>query len=284
MNKLKFFLKINLSKENSIPVVKEVLKLLDGEQHEYMLCCDDELGEIVSSDRCAVSALEGIKWCDVIITVGGDGTLLNVGETAADCDKPIFGINTGHLGFLTAIEGNQIDLLKKITDDKTFVVKKHHFIQAKVNDEPWKYCLNDVVISKYVYSNTVELQLQSNGNNILKFSGDGVIAATSTGSTAYSLSVGGPIVDSDLQAMVISPVAPHSLNRTSMVLGADKSIEIVASDRIHNKAYVAFDGSQHQEVSKEDKITVQMSEKYVSIYTLNNFGQFEKVDSKLKSR
>lgn len=281
---MKFFLKINLSKENSIPVVKDVLKLLESEKHEYMLCCDDELGEIVSADRCAVSSLEGIRWCDVIITVGGDGTLLNVGEIAADNNKPIFGINTGHLGFLTALEGGQIDLLKKITDNETFVVKKHHFIQAKVNEEPWKYCLNDLVISKYVYSNTVELLLQSNGNTILKFSGDGVIAATSTGSTAYSLSVGGPIVDSDLQAMVISPVAPHSLNRTSMVLRADKSIVITASDRSNNKAYVAFDGAQHQEISKEDRITVQMSEKYVQIYTLNNFGQFEKVDSKLKSR
>ncbi len=249
-----------------------------------MLCCDDELGEIVASDRCAVSAVEGIRWCDVIITVGGDGTLLNVGGIASDFNKPVLGINTGHLGFLTAIEGNQLKLLKDITDEKTFTIKKHHFIQAKVNDGPWKYCLNDVVVSKYVYSNTVELLLKSNGNPILKFSGDGVIASTSTGSTAYSLSVGGPIVDSDLQAMIISPVAPHSLYRTSMVVSADKMITITASDRSNNKAYIAFDGADHQEISKEDEITVQMSDKYVSIYTLSNFGQFEKVDSKLKSR
>lgn len=281
---MKFFLRINLSKENSIPVVKEVLSLLDEEKHEYMLCCDDELGEFVPQDRCAVSTLEGIKWCDVIITVGGDGTLLNVGRIASDYNKPVFGINTGHLGFLTAIEGNQLELLKKITDNETFVVKKHHFIKAKINDEPWQYCLNDLVISKYVYSNTVELQLLSNGRQFLKFSGDGVIAATSTGSTAYSLSVGGPIVDSDLQAMIISPVAPHSLNRTSMVIGADKMITIKASDRSNNKAYVAFDGADHQEICKHDEITVRMSEKYVSIYTLADFGQFEKVDSKLKSR
>ncbi len=281
---MKFFLKINLSKENSIPVVRDVLKLLDECKHEYMLCCEDELGEFVPQDRCAVSAIEGIKWCDVIITVGGDGTLLNVGGIAADNNKPVLGINAGHLGFLTAIEGSQLHLLKNITDGETFTVKKHHFIQAKVNNGPWKYCLNDVVISKYVYSNTVQLSLQSNGNPILEFSGDGVIAATSTGSTAYSLSVGGPIVDSDLQAMVISPVAPHSLNRTSIVVGADKNITINAKDRSNNKAYIAFDGADHQEICKEDKITVQMSDKYVLIYTLSNFGQFEKVDSKLKSR
>ena len=118
----------------------------------------------------------------------------------------------------------------------------------------------------------------------MQFSGDGVIIATSTGSTAYSLSVGGPIVDSDLEAMIISPVAPHSLNRTSMVLGKDKHITISASDRNNYKAYIAFDGADHAEIGSEDEITVRLSDKYVSIYTLGKFGQFEKVDKKLKSR
>ena len=171
-----------------------------------------------------------------------------------------------------------------IENPDTFVVKKHHFLQIKINDSRWKYCLNDVVISKYMYSNTVQLLLQSNGSQIMQFSGDGVIIATSTGSTAYSLSVGGPIVDSDLEAMIISPVAPHSLNRTSMVLGKDKHITITASDRTKNKAYISLDGADYTEVNSEDEITVQLSDKYVSIYTLGRFGQFEKVDKKLKSR
>ncbi|MBE6865956.1 MAG: NAD(+)/NADH kinase [Oscillospiraceae bacterium] len=281
---MKFFLKINLSKENSVSVAKQVLEILDDSNHQYMLCCDDKLGEIVTADRCAVSQTEGISWCDAIITVGGDGTLLNVGKIASDFDKPIFGINTGHLGFLTAIERNELALLKELENCDVFTVKKHHFIQIKINDSDWKYCLNDVVVSKNIYSNTVQLLLHSNGSQIMQFSGDGVIIATSTGSTAYSLSVGGPIVDSDLEAMIISPVAPHSLNRTSMVLGKDKHITISASDRNNYKAYIAFDGADHAEIGSEDEITVRLSDKYVSIYTLGKFGQFEKVDKKLKSR
>lgn len=284
VNKMKFFLKINLSKENSVSVAKQVLEILDDSNHQYMLCCDDKLGEIVTADRCAVSQTEGISWCDAIITVGGDGTLLNVGKIASDFDKPIFGINTGHLGFLTAIERNELALLKELENCDVFTVKKHHFIQIKINDSDWKYCLNDVVVSKNIYSNTVQLLLHSNGSQIMQFSGDGVIIATSTGSTAYSLSVGGPIVDSDLEAMIISPVAPHSLNRTSMVLGKDKHITISASDRNNYKAYIAFDGADHAEIGSEDEITVRLSDKYVSIYTLGKFGQFEKVDKKLKSR
>lgn len=284
VNKMKFFLKINLSKENSLEVVKQVLKIFDNSNHEYMLCCDDKLGEIVTVDRCAVSTEEGIKWCDTIVTIGGDGTLLSIGKIASDYEKPILGINTGHLGFLTAVEGNELGLLNYIENPDTFVIKKHHFLQIKINDSRWKYCLNDVVVSKYMYSNTVQLLLQSNGSQIMQFSGDGVIIATSTGSTAYSLSVGGPIVDSDLEAMIISPVAPHSLNRTSMVLGKDKHITITANDRNDNKAYISFDGADYTEINSDDEITVQLSDKYVSIYTLGRFGQFEKVDKKLKSR
>jgi NAD+ kinase len=239
---------------------------------------------MIGTDYEHLPEKEIFEVADVIITVGGDGTIIRYGKLAAKAGKPVLGVNAGRLGFLAQVEPNELELLKKITDNETFVVKKHHFIKARINNGPWQYCLNDLVISKYVYSNTVELQLMSNGSQFLKFSGDGVIAATSTGSTAYSLSVGGPIVDSDLQAMIISPVAPHSLNRTSMVIGADKMITIKASDRSNNKAYVAFDGADHQEICKQDEITVRMSEKYVSIYTLSNFGQFEKVDSKLKSR
>ncbi len=284
VNKMKFFLKINLSKENSLEVVKQVLRIFDNSNHEYMLCCDDKLGEIVTVDRCAVSAEEGIRWCDTIVTIGGDGTLLSVGKIASDYNKPILGINTGHLGFLTAVERNELGLLNYLENPDTFVVKKHHFLQIKINDSRWKYCLNDVVVSKYMYSNTVQLLLHSNGSQIMQFSGDGVIIATSTGSTAYSLSVGGPIVDSDLEAMIISPVAPHSLNRTSMVLGKDKHITITANDRNDNKAYISFDGADYAEINSDDEITVQLSDKYVSIYTLGRFGQFEKVDKKLKSR
>ena len=281
---MKFLIKVNLSKNNSRSVTHSVMKLLEEESHEYMLCAEHDISTLgVSCDK--VTALkEGIRWCDVVITIGGDGTLLSIGKMAADAQKPVIGINTGRIGFLTAIEGNEIELLKKLNDSSVFVVQKHNFIQARINNKPWKYCLNDVVISKCMYSNTVDLTIHSNNNLLSHFAGDGIIIATSTGSTAYSLSVGGPIVDSDLQAMVISPVAPHSLNRTSMVLAKNKHIKITADDRNNNKATVAFDGGDYMEISRDDTVEVKLSSKYVSIFTLGRLGQFEKVDKKLKSR
>lgn len=264
-------------------MTRNVIGLLQEEQHEYMLCEEDGVSQICSLDKLT-DLKSGARWCDIIITIGGDGTLLAAGQTAADNGKPIVGINTGHMGFLTAIEGNEVHLLKNLFDKSLFTLKKHHFIKAKVNNSKWKYCLNDVVISKSMYSNTVGLSLFSNGNPLMDFDGDGIIIATSTGSTAYSLSVGGPIVDSDLQAMIISPVAPHTLNRTSIVLNKDKSIKLKADDRNNNNAYIAFDGGDYTDVGKNDEVTVKLSSKYVSIFTLGRLGQFEKVDKKLKSR
>ncbi|MBR5520782.1 MAG: NAD(+)/NADH kinase [Oscillospiraceae bacterium] len=281
---MKFLIKVNLSKDNSITVTREVIRLFIEENYEYRLCKEPGIENACPYRDVIIPFKEGLEWCDVIVTIGGDGTLLAIGKDAAKLSKPIVGINAGRIGFLTAIEGNDVSLLSKLDDKSVFEIKKHNFIQARINKGPWQYCLNDVVLSKCMYSNTVDLSIFSNGEQLMRFSGDGIILATSTGSTAYSLSVGGPIVDSDLQAMVISPVAPHSLNRTSMVLAKNKHISIKANDRNKNLATIAFDGTGYTEVGPEDTVEVKLSSKYVSIYTLRNQGQFEKVDKKLKSR
>lgn len=279
---MKFFIKVNLTKMNSMLVAGEVLQILKEQQQEFKFCQEEGI-EKIAEDKI-VSVEDGVRWCDVIITVGGDGTLLSVGEIAANYNKPIFGINTGDVGFLTAIERTEVSLLKNICDENVFNIKKHHFLQTKINDSEWKYCLNDVVISKSMYTNVVLYKLYSNDRLLMEFSGDGIIVATSTGSTAYSLSVGGPIVDNDLQAMVISPVSPHTLNRASLVLGQNKKIKITASARNNKRAYIAFDGDDYQEVYTDDEVSVRLSEKYVSIYVLDKLGQFEKVNQKLKLR
>ncbi|MBQ8603316.1 MAG: NAD(+)/NADH kinase [Oscillospiraceae bacterium] len=281
---MKFLIKVNLSKANSVSVTQEVIRLFAEEKYEYRLCGEPGVEAVCPDCGVIVPFREGLEWCDVIVTIGGDGTLLAIGKDAAAVSKPVIGINAGRIGFLTAIEGNEVGLLRQLEDKSVFEIKKHNFIQARINKGRWKYCLNDVVLSKCMYSNTVDLSIYSNDELLMSFSGDGIILATSTGSTAYSLSVGGPIVDSDLQAMVISPVAPHSLNRTAMVLAKNKHIKITANDRNRNLATIAFDGADYTEVGPEDTVEVKLSSRYVSIYTLCNQGQFEKVDKKLKSR
>ncbi|MEG0091544.1 MAG: NAD(+)/NADH kinase, partial [Oscillospiraceae bacterium] len=196
---MKILIKANSDKTEKESVLKEIVQIIESYGHSYTITekPDD---------------IEGVAQCDLIITVGGDGTLLSVGTLAASYKKPILGINIGRLGFLTAIEGNQLKELNAFFESNDFELKHHTLLRARINNKKWQYCLNDVVIAKNMFSNTIASTVYSNEASIANIVCDSLIISTTTGSTAYSLSAGGPIVDSDLEALIISPVAVHSLN------------------------------------------------------------------------
>ena len=270
---MKIFIKAGNNK-NCQSVMSKITDIISSYGHSFYISSDDLKQEI--------SEIEG---CDLIITVGGDGTLLSMNTVATKYNKPVLGINVGRLGFLTAIEGTQLDDLKMFFENSDeFEVKKHSLLQAKVNNGRWKYCLNDVVIAKHMLSNTISTEIFCNDSKIADIVCDCLIVATSTGSTAYSLSAGGPIVDNDLNALVISPVAVHSLNATPMVLAKDKKITVAFDNTRNQDIYVSFDGNNHKRIDENDTLTIRLSNKAINIYTAKNMGQFTKVDKKLKLR
>ena len=270
---MKIFLKYSNNK-NCVAALEEIKTILSRYNHSFVLSEGD-----VKKDESAAAD------CDLIITVGGDGTLLSASRIAIKYNNPILGINVGRLGFLTAIEGNLMDNLCRFFDyPEEFEIKKHSLLKAKVNNSNWKYCLNDIVIAKHMFSNTISSSVYCNDSNIGNIVCDSIIVATATGSTAYSLSAGGPIVDNDLQALVVSPVAVHSLNATPMVLAKDKKITITFDKNRKQDVYVSFDGENHRKISENDTVTVQLSNKALNIYSAKNMGQFAKVDKKIKLR
>ena len=270
---MRIFIKAGNNK-NCKSVMPHITDILDNHGHIYDIVQDDI--------KQAISKIEN---CDLIITVGGDGTLLSMNSYAIKYNKPILGINVGRLGFLTAIEGHQLNVLENFFNSpEDFEIKKHSLLQAKINNGRWHYCLNDVVIAKHMFSNTISTEICCNNSRIADIICDSLIVATSTGSTAYSLSAGGPIVDNDLNALVISPVAVHSLNATPMVLAKDKTITVNFDSTRKQDIYVSFDGENHKQISENDIVTVKLSGKALNIYSAKNMGQFAKVDKKLKSR
>lgn len=237
------------------------------------------------SDDCAKTNEEKMKNCDLVITVGGDGTLLAASKDATKYKKPILGINLGRMGFLTAIEGTHLNDLRDFFEHgNNYEIKKHSLLKAKINNGRWTHCLNDVVIAKHMFSNTISTEVFCNESPIARLVCDCLIVATSTGSTAYSLSAGGPIVDNDLDALVVSPVAVHSLNATPMVLAKDKKITVKFDDSRKQDIYVSFDGENHRKITEKDTVTIMVSNKALNIYTAKNLGQFAKVDKKIKVR
>lgn len=270
---MKIFLKYSNNK-NCVSVLEGIKEILKKYNHQFSVSENDPKKDD-----------ENVAQCDLIITVGGDGTLLSTNRQAIKYSKPILGINVGRLGFLTAIEGHQIeDLCAFFEHPEKFEIKKHSLLQARVNNSNWKYCLNDIVIAKHMFSNTISASVYCNESNIGNIICDSIIVATATGSTAYSLSAGGPIVDNDLDALVISPVAVHSLNATPMVLAKNKIITIKFDENREQDIYVSFDGENHKKITEKDTVTVKLSNKALNIYSAKNMGQFAKVDKKIKLR
>lgn len=270
---MKIFIKAGKNK-NSLIALEHITAIIEKHNHSFY----------ISSDNGKTDE-ENVKQSDLIITVGGDGTLLSMNSIAIKYNKPILGINVGRLGFLTAIEGNQLEKLEEFfTRPDEFEIKKHSLLQAKINNGRWKYCLNDVVIAKHMFSNTISTKVYCNDSGIANIVCDSLIVATSTGSTAYSLSAGGPIVDNDLQALVISPVAVHSLNATPMVLAKDKTITVKFDNSRKQDIFVSFDGENHEQISENDVVAVKLSSKALNIYSAKDLGQFAKVDKKIKVR
>ncbi len=278
---MKVFIKVNTSKKNYEiacgKVIEELLKL-----NCIIYVSDEEEFNLTKVEKIGV--IEGVKWADLVITIGGDGTILSVGTLCAEYSKPILGVNSGNLGFLTAIEVNEINKLKNLLNENYFKINNHNLLKAKINDGEWTNCLNDVAILKNIFINTIILDLIINDNHLSSFQGDGIVVATPTGSTAYSLSLGGPVVDVDLRATILSFIAPHNLNSVPMVLSGEKEIKIVVRGLKDHKAYVSFDGSRHTKIKEGDIITIKAAKETLKVYSIHELEQLKTLDNKLKMR
>ncbi|MEA5051334.1 MAG: NAD(+)/NADH kinase [Oscillospiraceae bacterium] len=205
------------------------------------------------SDRGALDGCPGIRFeteeratalCDMFAVFGGDGTILYHAGRAVRADKPLFGINSGRLGYLSAFDCSDAARIEK-SDLESLVCVERLLLDCHLESAPDRhyYALNDVVVSRGVTAKSIELQLEYGGVQLSKLRCDGVIVSTPTGSTAYSLSAGGPIVEPDLEAVIVSPICPHTMLSRSMVLRyGEKDIRLTPSVRDDNKAMVAVDG------------------------------------------
>ena len=196
---------------------------------------------------------EEIEKAEVILTFGGDGTLMQKASQFAHIGAPFIGINTGNLGFLTAGEAKDLQKIVDAAASGKFYKSKRITLEVQVGSEKEKHVVvNDAVVKGQF--RVVELDLRTDDQQFLKVSGDGVIVATETGSTAYSLSSGGPIVDPDIEAILVTPINPIGLPIPSFVLptGHEISIELVRGSDV----WLVLDGQEHMEVPTGQTIKV----------------------------
>ena len=230
---------------------------------------DDLINHISKMD---FEIIDDISKAEIIFSIGGDGTFLKTARLA--CEKPIIGINTGTLGYLTEINPNDLKIaLEDIVNGK-YYVEKRMMIEGEIIRTDGKTieipeALNEIAISKNTFG-VVRFDAVVNGKLINSYTADGILICTPTGSTAYNLSCGGPIVDPTAQIITLTPIAPHTVINRSIVLSNDSLVDIEITElRQNTKSYVLYDGNPI-EIFSGDTVKIKKSDKITKIIKLED--------------
>ena len=203
-----------------------------------------------------------IKDADLLITFGGDGTILHLAKLAALNEVPVLGINMGGLGFIAELEVSELDLLRKLADWNFEVEKRMMLDVAVLREGKQIYTnlgLNDAVIREGPISHVIHLKISSDGRHLANIAGDGVIVSTPTGSTAYSLSAGGPVVEPVSQTMMVTPICTHTMRFSSYVLSPDHTLTVELERNGRKPVYLFVDESRAFALRSDDTVQVRRS-------------------------
>ena len=216
------------------------------------------------SQRCVEAAYD-LSEPEAIIAIGGDGTVLAAAADALELNVPLCGVNVGRVGYLAEFEASEIeDLVSAIADD-TYAVAYHSTVAVRSGDIS-ALAINDIVVEKVVSQRIIEVAVRVNGSDLASYRTDGIIIASPLGSTAYSLSAGGPVVDPSLDALIVTPIAPHSLLTRPVVLAPDAVVTLrVLVDR---PARINVDGSELCVLPSGQEITIQQGPTKVGFLSL----------------
>jgi len=222
---------------------------------------------------------------ELIVAIGGDGTLLYAARLVAGHNVPLLGINRGRLGFLTDVgpksmlEDVDTVLAGRYTEDRRSLLAAT--LQKASGETCRALALNDVVVNKYETGRTMDFETSINGRFVNSHGGDGMVIATATGSTAYALSCGGPIVEPNLDVWVLAPISPHTLSDRPIVIRADSKIQLRISDRFESRAQVTCDGMAIGGLEQGDTLYIEGAEARITLLHPPGYDYYRLLRSKL---
>ncbi len=185
--------------------------------------------------------------CDMVLAVGGDGTILHCAAYAALADKPVLGVNAGSLGFLTQMEGKDLSHLSRLSRGD-YTIQRRMMLKLTALDslcDQAYYALNDIVLSRGAHGRILNITVSCEGRQVGSYRADGIIFSTPTGSTGYSLSAGGPVVDPTIDCIMMTPICPHSLFNRTILFSADKQLLVRESSAdVEDNIHVTADGAE----------------------------------------
>lgn len=257
----------NPSRDHGMKATKAAEKILHEIGLETVVCSpfkDQKEGAFADYDVRPLP--QEMKNADLLITFGGDGTILHLAKLVALNQVPVLGINMGGLGFVAELEAGELDVLRKLKDWNFEVEQRMMLDVAVIRDGRQIYTnlgLNDAVIREGPISHVIHLKISSDGRHLADIAGDGVIIATPTGSTAYSLSAGGPVVEPIAQTMSVTPICTHNMRFSSYVLSPEHTLTVELERNGRKPVYLFVDESRAFALRSDDKVVIRRS-KYVT--------------------
>jgi len=294
---------INKEKENAFVAATQIIDW--GQQNGFHLMLSQSDAEFTQHPELQASEDIIEQDADLLIAIGGDGTLLRAAHLAAANSIPLFGVNIGTLGFLTEVELTELN--KELTKLKAgdYTIDERMMLQAEV----WRegkmvesaLSINDVVVTKAALARMLYLRVSvgmlprtsaddnyesqlRNKDLIGVYASDGIIAATPTGSTAYSFSAGGPIITPDLQLIALTPICPHSLNNRPIVVSPDKGLEITVLSHDRSGAMLTLDGQHGFRLLQDDHILIKKAEQKMRLICFKQRTFFATLRYKMLNR
>lgn len=241
-----------------------------------------EAAGFLTGRGCKVDVAEAVgegTSADLIIVLGGDGSIMRAARRAAPFGIPILGINLGRVGYLAEIERDEIPLLGEFLSGN-YEIETRMMLSVEAGGKK-TIALNDAVIANGEALRMVELDLRCGGTAVGSYHADGLIMSTPTGSTAYSLSAGGPVVDPRLECICVTPICPHSLRSKALVFGPSSTLDIINRTRGGEKLFVTVDGDERLPVGEDGEVRVTRSEIETKLVRIKKDGFYSILNKKM---
>lgn len=260
----------NPYRDQGFRITQATAEILRGAGAEVKVCLPfhvDRLGEIPQGMRF-VTMEEALRDCELLICFGGDGTILHAARMVGRRQIPLLGINTGTMGFMAELESDELELLSKVMDG-SYTLDQRMLIHVAVKrngriiyeDE----ALNDAVITKGAVARVIQLTVSCDKQEAMRFDGDGVIIATPTGATAYSMSAGGPIVEPTAENIIVTSICAHAMFNRSLVLAKQRQVAVKIGRVGKRNAFLSVDGGKAFRLNGDDEVIITASNRKVNL-------------------
>lgn len=273
----------NRDRDRGLTCTREAARILSGEGAQLFVQKRFIGDDAPIQDAVLAENDVPLKEFDMVLALGGDGTILGIAHKAAAAGVPVAGVNLGNLGYMTTLEKNEMDKLKQLVSGDYYTEKRmmlKYRVRRGGKKAAWGIALNDTVL-KGELQKIISLSVFSRGRQIYSFSGDGIIVASPTGTTAYTLSAGGPVVEPEAEAIAITPICAHNLFVRSFVVSG-KSQVTIRIDRINeDAAKLTVDGQDVFRLQVGDEVDCSRAKEVMRLVSLHNDGFFDILRKKL---